>query len=84
MGPQQKIVSNEFSRLGSGEAGHPHPWSLFQAGAPAQDPILACAQQKSAHLRLFITAASTAPLIAMVVTLEAKRALDTDSGETCI
>lgn len=45
VGPQQKIVSDEFSRLGSGEAsvpGYPQPWSLFQAGIPAQDPVLAC------------------------------------------
>lgn len=35
-----------FLIWGAGEAsvpGYPQPWSLLQAGAPAQDPVLACA-----------------------------------------
>jgi len=63
---------------------HPQLWSLFQAAAPAREPVLACAWQKSSRLRLSIALASVAPLIAMAVTLEGKRALDTDSGEACI
>lgn len=77
------LVAQGMSPLGP-TAAHPQFWSLFQAAPPAQELILACVWQKSSRLRLSISLASVAPLIAMAVTLEGKRALDTDSGEACI